>query len=1221
MTFAHLCTHSGYSFLRGGSMPEDLCREAARAGQGALALTDVNGLYGLVPFIRAARAEGLKPIVGVDLREPFGDRGRGRAKIGAGGGLDGPGEPGDRGDTREQGSEEAEASLSKRGFTELTGGRERPARGTAGGVAGGVERGRSGNPAGGAVRPRRAVLLVQSQKGYRVVNQVVSSRHLMYDFNLAAALCERDPGVAVLTGDLDLLETLARERGGSDHYLALTAWRGWRRTLREARRRGLLAAGVRPVAANDVWFARPWDRWRHHLLTAIGLNRALSAVPAGAVAPPEAWLCDEAAMRAAFREFPEAVRTAAELAAACEGGPELGGLLLPRFMTTRADEGGDSLQAGSRRDGGSDGDSLAHLREQCLRGIVWRYGTRSQPRHTARQIYPADDPWCPAPGRPAAGRVPDPAALRDDVVRQLEHELGIIAEMGYADYFLVVADIARFARQESIPTCGRGSAANSVVAYTLGLTHVDPLAHDLYFERFLNQGRTDAPDVDLDFSWRDRDRVLDYVYRTYGEQRVAMIATQVTFQGRAAVREVAKVHGLPEGEIGIVTKRLGYFARAEDLREKIASNPRFRGIDLREDPWRSVLEAAEQLDGFPRHLGVHPGGIVIAPERMTDHVAVERAAKGLIITQWDMYPVEDAGLVKIDLLGNRSLAVIDDACAAVQRGHGRRISYVHFDPTDDEATRALVARGDTVGCFYVESPATRGLLRKLRCDCFDTLVAASSIIRPGVSSSGMMHAYIERHNGVPFSYLHPKMEEVLADTYGVMCYQEDVIKVAHHVAGMSLADADGLRKSMSKKRDFESIDRYRREFLDGATARGVEPGIAAELWRQIESFGGYSFCKAHSASYALVSFQAVWLRAHYPAEFMAAVLSNYGGFYATIAYVSEAARMGLEIRGPDVNQSSVAYTGVTYPEAAAAAADMALGRVEPADLGLPGGNRGWLQVGLCQVRGVSEEERQALVAERERGGPFRGFEDFTARVVLSPTALEALIRCGAFDSLDEGTRPELMWRALLWAKREQGRGGRGGGKGGGKGSGKGGGRGKGGESGGANLTLPLDLPVAAPPPAAPDYDERTVLAFEAAALDFLVGAHPLDLYRERIDAAAAGPGPPLIEARELEAYVGQMVRLTGWRVTAKPIRTVRNETMEFISYEDTTALYEVTVFPREYRRYAPQLMTRGPFILTGLVEEEWGAVTVTLKRLESLGRGELPRPAETLSGPQPAAAG
>lgn len=1129
MGFAQLCAHSGHSFLRGGSTAGDLCEQASRLGMKAVAITDVNGLYGVVPFVQAARKAGIRPIVGVDLRER----------------LTGP---------DGSASDGSESSRSRRGFIEEV----------MEGMGAGGEKG----------RPRRAVLLAESREGYSEICRLISRRHLREDFDLLGALKDRGPGVVVLSDDPGMLAGLVEARGSDGHMLALCAWRPWRRVLVEAQRRGLIDAGVRPVATNDVWFAHPWDHWRHHLLTAIGLNVALSAVPERFTASRQAWLKGEGDMLEVFSDLPGAVRNASELAEECRGEPPLGGLLMPRYRPLGA--GGPRVAR----------DALKDLRDQCLRGVVWRYGTRDEPRSTMGQIYPADDPWCPRPGERGNMPVPDAGDLRDDVRSQLEHELGIIAEMGYADYFLVVADIVHYARTEGIPTCGRGSAANSVVAYTLGLTHVDPLEHDLYFERFLNQGRSDAPDVDIDFSWRDRDRVLEYVYRRYGEERVAMIATHVTFQGRAAVREVARVHGLPEGEIAQVTKRLGWFSGARELREKIASNPRFRGIDLTDEPWSTVLQAAEQIDGFPRHLGVHPGGIVIAPERMTDHVPVERSAKGIVVTQWDMYPIEDAGLVKIDLLGNRSLAVIEDACRDVESFHGHTISYVHFDPTEDEATRKLVGRGDTVGCFYVESPATRGLLRKLECEDFDTLVAASSIIRPGVSSSGMMGAYVERHRGAPFTYLHPKMEELLGDTYGVMCYQEDVIKVAHHIAGMSLVDADGLRKSMGKKRDFERIDTYRRQFMEGATGRGIEPDTAAELWRQIESFGGYSFCKAHSASYALVSYQAVYLRAHYPAELMAAVLSNHGGFYSTIAYVSEAMRLGLELLGPDVNESRVAWTGCTCPEAVAAAEALAREEITRDDLDLPGGWLGRLRVGLCQVRGLSGEGAAAIVTEREQHGPFAGFDDLMDRVPLQPAGVEALIRCGALDGLREGTRPELMWRALL-RRREPGRA----------------------ESGTA-LLLPLDMPMPAALPEAPRYDESTVLAFEAETLDFLVSAHPLTLYEEAIARVAAEKGPPLVEGRDLAGYVGEQVRLVGWRVTAKPIHTIHNEVMEFVSFEDTTALYEVTVFPRQYRRYAPELMTRGPFILTGLVEEEWGAISLTMDRLSVLGRGELPRPGE-----------
>jgi error-prone DNA polymerase len=1136
VSFAHLIVHSHHSFLRGASPPEALCAEAAARGFEALALTDVNGLYGIVPFLKAARAAGVRPIVGVDLREP-----RPAPPNGWPGGI----EPAD----------------SRRGFVEAVG------AGTAGSAPGGSDRVRPAGP--GTLRaPRRAVLLVEEQEGYPVVCEIITSRHLRQDFNLERALLERGPGVAVLTGDPALLETLVRARGPAGHYLALTAWGGWRRGLGEASGRGLLREGVVPVASGEVWFARPEEHARHRLLTAIGCNAPLSGLSGAWIAPRTAHLRGARELAAVFGDRPEAVRAAAELAERCGGGPPLGGLHLPVFPFPDCPGAHTDL-------------ALSHLRRQCLRGVVWRYGTRARPRSTEGQIWPADDLWCPAPGRPAGGAGPDPAGLREDVVGQLEHELGIIAAMGYADYFLVVADIVRYAREARIPTCGRGSAANSVVAYTLGLTHVEPLANRLYFERFLNQGRSDAPDVDLDFSWKDRERVIDYVYRTHGRDRTAMIATQVTFQGRAAVREVAKVYGLPEGEIAAVTRRMGYAARAGDLRETVAANPRFRGVDLAQEPWRTVLEQAEELDGFPRHLGVHPGGIVIAPGPITRHLPLERSAGGLVVTQWDMYPVEDAGLVKIDLLGNRSLAVIDDACTRIEQQHGRRVSYVHFDPTRDEATRELIARGDTVGCFYIESPATRGLIRKLHCRDFATLVAASSIIRPGVSRSGMMHAYIERHHGAPFTWLHPKLAELLGETYGVMCYQEDVIKVAHHIAGLSLADADGLRKSMSKKRNHERLERYRRQFTQGALERGVDPGVTAELWRQIASFSGYSFCKAHSASYALVSFQAAWLRAHYPAEFMAAVLSNHGGFYSPLAYVSEAMRMGLELRLPDVNESLFAWTGQTCPEPG------------------PGEARGWLRVGLEQVGGLAAAGARALVAERERGGPFRDFADLAARLLLKPAEREALIRCGALDGLGEGSRPELMWQALIWEKTRRP-------PGGGSAPRPAPGPERRLAPAARALLLPLDDPESALPPVAPDYDRGTLLAFEASTLGFLVSAHPLELYRPAIEQAAAETGPPLIAGRDLAAHLGRRVRTVGWMVTAKPVYTVHEEVMQFISFEDTTALYETTFFPAVYRRYAPRLLTRGPFLLTGVVDEEWGAVSLTVEGVHTLGRGDLP---------------
>jgi error-prone DNA polymerase len=553
-------------------------------------------------------------------------------------------------------------------------------------------------------------------------------------------------------------------------------------------------------------------------------------------------------------------------------------------------------------------------------------------------------------------------------------------------------------------------------------------------------------------------------------------------------------------------------------------------------------------------LGIHAGGIVISPSPLTDYLPLQRAAKEtaaghVIVTQWDMYPVEDIGLVKIDLLGNRSLAVIDDAIGAVKTNTGTVIDYTRFNPIEDHATKEMIRKGETMGCFYVESPSMRSLLRKLDCDTFDGLVAASSIIRPGIASSGMMQAYVERFHQTRRAgqhdlswYLHPRMRDALEATYGVMAYQEDVLKVAEMIAGMSPEDSDGLRKAMSKKRDFVAIERYQRQFSGGAVAHGCSAIVAEELWRQIESFSGYSFCKAHSASYALVSYQAAYLRAHHPAEFMAAVLSNYGGYYATFAYVSEARRMGLAVLLPRVNSSEWHFTG----------ADQAI------------------RVGLCQLQGMQKQDGERLLKERRRDGPFLHLADFLRRVPMPASTVDTLIRAGAFDTIARGmNRPQLMRQHVLLQP-------------------------------GANAAASrgtLDFFAAPSPPHVPpvkDYDWRQTLRSEAEAIGFTVSAHPLTLYKDALRQLR------VLKATELERHVGKTVSLVGWQVTRKRLRTKHDEPMVFITFEDTQALYETVMFPREYRRFAPLTLASGPFLVTGEVASEHGAVTVTIKDLRLL---------------------
>ena len=577
------------------------------------------------------------------------------------------------------------------------------------------------------------------------------------------------------------------------------------------------------------------------------------------------------------------------------------------------------------------------------------------------------------------------------IEERLAHELGIIRAKGFASYFLVVEDIvSRFPI-----TCGRGSAAASLVSYCLGITHVDPLKHNLFFERFLNMGRNEPPDIDVDFPWDERDAVLSYVFDKYGPERCAMVANHVGFRMRGAVREVAKVYGIPEEEIQEVSDDLSHmrrFLRTPRGGKLSAKGNGSQGSPLPE-PWPSILRWAHRLTGIPRHLSVHCGGVVITPDALPERVPIEQAPKGVPIIQWEKDITEAAGLVKIDLLGNRSLAVVRDALASIEANYGPHISYAQLNPLEDAKTQQMLAQGDTVGVFYVESPAMRQLLKKTGQGDFEHLVVQSSIIRPAANE--FIREYVRRDRGGTYEPLHPMLAEILEETHGILCYQEDVSRVAMALAGFDAVQADQLRKILSKKHKQARLPDYRDRFFRGALARGVAREVIEEVWRMILSFQGYSFCKPHSASYALVSFKACYLRAHFPAEFMAAVISNQGGYYTTMAYLSEARRMGLTILPPDVNASALPYAGY-------------------------GSN---LRVGLMQLKGVREASLEALLEDRARRGPFGSLEEILGRVDLDPADLRVLIKAGCLDSIARGrSRPELLWELLAWEARKEGKG-------------------------------------------------------------------------------------------------------------------------------------------------------------------------------------------------------
>ncbi len=914
----------------------------------------------------------------------------------------------------------------------------------------------------------RAVLLARNREGYATLCRIISCRHLEPGFRLTRALEEDREHLIVLSDHLPLLGALGRQNGTSRLYVELNDPTAEPPLLDFSRK-----SGIPVVATNDVYFVDPADFPMHRLLRAIDLNTCLSRIPPGELASPDRWLKPPDAMARRYPHLGNALDNTLRIAEDCSP-PDLGKPVFPVFETP---DGSNAFE---------------HLREECYKGAERRYGE-----------------------------------LSDSVVKRLEHELAIIKSKGFASYFLVVQDIVR----QSARTCGRGSAAASLVSYCLGITHVEPITHNLFFERFLNEGRSDPPDIDIDFPWDERDEVLDYVFRKYGADRAAMISNHVGFRARAGVREVAKVYGLPEQEIKDVTQRMGYYWSIHHLPDFMGHDPVYRDMELK-DPWPEIVRLAVKLEGFPRNMSVHCGGVVIAPDRLDRYVPLEPAPKGVRIVQWEKDQAEDAGLVKIDLLGNRSLAVIRDALAAIRENYGTVIAYDSWDPTTDPATQDLIRSGDTVGVFYVESPAMRQLQQKCGTGDFDHLVIHSSIIRPAANK--YIREYVRRLRGGVYQSLHPIMDEVMRETYGIMVYQEDVSRIAMAMAGFNASDADLLRKILSKKRAGRKLEDYKGMFYRGAAARGVSREVIDAVLEMIMSFAGYSFCKPHSASYALVSYKSCYLRAHYPAEFIAAVLTNQGGYYSPFAYVSEARRMGLRVLLPDVNESRKEYWG----------------------------RDGSIRVGLMQLKGLREAALEKILEERKKR-PFASLEDFLCRAELDPSDTKILIKSGALDGISAGaTRPEMIWKMLAWQEARASR---------------------------RPVIRSLFQDIRpAPVPRVPQYSARTVLEHELETLDFLISRHPLSLYREPLARLTH------VRGADLHKHVGRRVTAIGWWVTGKIVTTKEDEPMEFISFEDTSALYETTFFPQTYARFCHMLNRSRPYVLSGLVEEDFGAVTLTV---------------------------
>jgi DNA polymerase-3 subunit alpha len=864
--------------------------------------------------------------------------------------------------------------------------------------------------------------------------------------------------------------------------------------------------GIGVVATNDAHYLRREDAESHDVLLAIGTGSDLDDPKRFRFLGQESYVKSEAEMRSLFPDQLDTLANTTTVAELCEFDFEKR-YFLPSFPRPREYQSDEAL--------------LDHLANA---GAERRYGS------------------------------PLPPAVRD----RLGYELGVIEKAGYAGYFLIVQDFIAAARERGIPVGpGRGSAAGSLVAYALGITDVCPLRFDLLFERFLNPERVSMPDIDVDFCFERRGEVIEYVRERYGRESVGQIVTFGTMKARAAVKDVARVLRIPPGEADRITKLIpsgpAYSLpireaakKVDELRELVQGNPGYQRL----------LALSERIEGISRHMSVHAAGVVIAPGPLSEYVPVCTApskagasAEGdeAIITQYEMGALEKVGMLKMDMLGLKTLTVIHDAVNMIGARHGSapRMDTLELD---DPKVYELLRHGRTAGIFQFESPLATDTLRAMKCDRFDDLVASNALLRPGPLDAGMHLVFIRRKLGQEkVTYPHESLKEILEPTYGVITYQEQVMRIANVLAGFSLAEADVLRKAVGKK-DQDLANQEVAKFVERASAQGHSRAMVEELGRQIVTFGRYGFNKSHSVAYSILSYQTAWLKAHYPAEFMAALLSSeIGNTDKVVQYINEARELGLEILPPDVNESGFKFTVV--------------------------GDRR-IRFGLGAVRNVGEGAIASIIAGREQG-PYLSVKELVERIDLrlcNTRVLESLVAAGACDSLQghrkqliEALAPALGEAQLLQAEREAGQGSL-------FGDGKDGKDAKDGRDGTANEGGSF-LPAL---PDIPAWTEAERLAKEKEVLGFFISGHPLERFRDEVELFGTRTTATLGEWGEHQVSVAAVVTAVKRQISKKTGKEYAR-----LVLEDFHGTAEAIVFPDAWAKLNQTILQDAALLLTG----------------------------------------
>ncbi|MCC6783177.1 MAG: DNA polymerase III subunit alpha [Planctomycetes bacterium] len=869
--------------------------------------------------------------------------------------------------------------------------------------------------------------------------------------------------------------------------------------------------GTPICATNDVHYVQPDDWVAQDIMTCIRNGKSLNDPERFRMPSRELWFKSRAAMAQAFRELPEALASTVEIAQHCKVDIPFNVYHLPTFGTGSS-ESPDQL-----------------FERLCYEGAVRRYGE-----------------------------------ISDAIRTRLTYEIDVIRKLGFASYFLITADFIAHARASNIPVGpGRGSAAGSMVAFALGITNLDPLRYNLLFERFLNASRVSMPDIDVDFCGERRDEVIRYVRDKYGEDCVSQIVTFGTMASRGVLRDVGRVLEVDLGEIDKIAKKVPQGPGAS-LAKALESDPELVQIKGSSESISRLFDLGLKLEGLARHSSVHAAGVVVADRPLRDYVPLCRSGEE-ITTQWQMTELETVGLLKVDFLGLKTLTILEECKRLVRENHGRELDLDTL-ALDDQPTYALMTRGDTLGVFQLESSGMRDLLARLAPDTFEDVIAVLALYRPGPLSSGMVDMFVRRKHGEePVAYPHEDTREVLQETYGVIVYQEQVMRISNLVGGFSMNEADSLRKAMGKKKP-EEMAKFKEKFVTGATAKGHAATWARELFETMEYFAGYGFNKSHSAAYALVTYQTAWLKAHFPVEFYAANMTVESSNSDKLKeFVDEARRIGFPVRSPDVNASGLRF----------------------------GVEAGSIRFGLGAIKGVGTRFAESVELERKRKGPYASIENLCERQdtqLVNKGALEALVKAGAFDSI-EATRKsaieglEAAVRGAAQVRRDKA----------------------------AGQRSLFDLGEAPPAPTdrrelrAAEWTEMERLANEKEALGFYLSGHPFEK-RGRFFARIAGRSTADLATLESGTEVRIAGMVSGLRVLVVKTGRSAGQKMARFRLEDLDGAVSVVVFARVYERVREKLADDAILFVSGRVEknaEEVGLLCDNLEQADDIASREV----------------